>query len=330
MPSDNLPSQNDRIQLALAAVADRIATFRGVVTTAQERVRSLLSQGGGVERAALELGAFAAGRLDLDRFAALDDGLSLDAAARSRLRRIAGVLDDIARLDDMAFVIDVPAGGRLRHVVATALGSFGRAFGALAAVELIRAGRFEPVDHDHLLESFHFELWSKADRRAAPPLIVRLAGSDLSANLLAEFLDGSTHLVFVPYNRCTPAPLARLVTPGTLVLQTIDAAGLDRFTAFDGPAVAAFVPATSASFIHDPAAGKSLWQRMRVWSRPTTAPRGRLDRWSVAQQADERRLLDALAERPAFSDQPIESLAPGAGDPVDRLTSWLLTESGVK
>jgi hypothetical protein len=321
---------DDRIPLALACVADRIATFRGVVTTAQERVRSLLAQGGGIERAGLELGAFAAGRVDLDRFAALYNGIAIDAAGRSRLRRIAGVLDDIAKLDDIAFVVDLPAGGRLRHGVATALGLFGRAFGALAAVELIRAGRFEPVDHDRLLEAFPFELWSEADRRAAPPLLVRLAGNDLRANLLAEFMDGSVHIVLVPYNRCTPAPLARLVTPGTLVLQTADANGFDRFTAFDGPAIAAFVPATSATFIHDPAAGKSLWQRMRVLSRPATAPRGRLDTWSVSQQADELRLLDSLAERPAFSDGPIESLAPGAGDPVDRLASWLLTESGVK
>jgi hypothetical protein len=320
---------DDRIQLSLGAVADRIAAFRAVVATAQDRVRSLLAQGGGVERAALELGAFAAGRLDLDRFAAIDDGITLDAAARSRLRRVEGVLADIARLDDTAFIIDVPDGAELHYAVSTALELFGRAFGAIAAVDLIRAGRHEALDHDRLLESFGFDLWSRADRRNAPPLVIRLSGSDLRANVLAEFLDGAMKLILVPFGRCTPAPLVRLVSPASLVLQTADATGLERFAGYKGPAIAAFVPPTSATFIHDPAAGKKLWQRIRVMSRPTSMPRGRLDTWSAAQQTDELLQLEMLAERPAFSDTPVESLAPGAGDPVDRLAAWLLTESGV-
>ena len=320
---------DDRVQLSLNAVADRLAAFRAVVATAQDRVRSLLAQGGGAERAALELGAFAAGRVDLDRFAAIDDGVSLDAAARSRLRRVAGVLEDIARLDDTAFIIDLPDGGRLHDAVAAALGRFGRAFGAIAAVELIRSGRYEAVDHDRLLESFGFDLWSRADRRNAPPLIVRLSGTDLRANMLAEFMDGQMKLILIPFGRCTPAPLVRVLTPATLVLQTSDETGLARFSAYQGPSIAAFVPQTSATFIHDPEAGKALWQRLRVQSRPTSLPRGRVDTWTTAQQADELLQLEMLAQRPALSDTPVEALAPGSGDPVDRLTAWLLTESGV-
>lgn len=322
MPSD------DRMNRALVALADRIAEYRGAVTVARERVQSLLAQGGGVERAALALGPFAAGRLDLDRFAALDDGTAMDAAARSTLRRIAGILDDLSRMPDDGFVVDVPPGGRLRYFVANAFASLGRVFGAMRAVELIRGGRFDAVSHAPMLEGFGFDLWSKADRRAAPPLIIRVAGSDLRANLLAEFLDGRVHIAVIADGRCTPAPLARLITPGTLVLQAHDGAELDRFAAFPGPAIAAFVPGTSASFLHDPAGGRSFWQRVKIMSRPDAVSRTRLDSWSTAQQADELAHLDALAERPALSDTPIESLGDEGGDPVDRLASWLLTESG--
>ena len=323
MPSD------DRIQRALGAVADRVASYRGIVTAARERVRGLLAQGGGADRAALELGAFGAGRLDLDRFAAIDDASLPDAAARARLRRIAGVLDDLANLSDSAFVVDVPPGGRLRFCVANALGSLGRVFSAIAAVDLNRSGRYDPVAHDSHLQAFGFDLWNRTDRRFAPPLVVSLAGSDLRASMLAEFLDGAVHMVLVPSGRCTPAPLVRLITPNTLVLQTIDGAGLDRFSAHAGPAIAAITEPTAAAFLHDPAGGRALWQRMRVMSRPELS-RTRLDTWSAAQQAEELAQLDAIAERPSLSDTAIETLgAPGAPgtDPVDRLASWLLAES---
>jgi hypothetical protein len=117
--------------------------------------------------------------------------------------------------------------------------------------------------------------------------------------------------------------------PGTLVLQTSTGEGLDRFAKHHGPSVAAFMPPAAAAFIHDPAGGRHLWQRMKVWSRPERPPRGRVDTWSAAQQIDELRQLEALAEQPTLSGTPVDELGAGPGDAVDRLTSWLLTESGV-
>jgi hypothetical protein len=51
---------------------------------------------------------------------------------------------------------------------------------------------------------------------------------------------------------------------------------------------------------------------------------------SARQQQEELLQLQALAERPTLPNGPIEALVPsGAGDATDRLTAWLLNESGL-
>jgi hypothetical protein len=195
---------------------------------------------------------------------------------------------------------------------------------------LVRGGRFEAALHAELISGVAFEWWGKAERRAAPPLVVRVDGSDVRAGMLSDFLDSAVHIALVVDGPCAPAPLARLVTPGTLVLQTADATGVDRFSGFDGPAVMALVPPTAACFIHDPNGGRSVWQRLRVWNRPTSLPRRALGGLSARQQAEELLQLDALAERPSLENAPIESLVPvGSGDATDRLASWLLDAAGL-
>jgi hypothetical protein len=148
--------------------------------------------------------------------------------------------------------------------------------------------------------------------------------------VLADFLDGSMKIALIVEGPCAPAPLVRLITPGTLVLQTSDAAGVDLFEKCDGPAVMALVPETAATFVHDPAAGRSAWQRTRVWKRPSSLPRKSLGGISARQQLEELAQLDALVERPSLEGAPVDSLVPsGAGDPTDRLASWLLDASGL-
>jgi hypothetical protein len=148
---------------------------------------------------------------------------------------------------------------------------------------------------------------------------------------LAHLMDGSMHVVFVVRGACAPAPLVRLITPGTLVLQTRDATGLNRFGAYDGPAIAALVAENAATFIHDPERGAELWQRIKVWNRPTVESRRSIGGISPRQQRDELAQLNAMSEQPAFSTIPIDALAPaGAGDPSDRLASWLLAQSGLE
>jgi hypothetical protein len=155
-------------------------------------------------------------------------------------------------------------------------------------------------------------------------------GADVRAGGLAEFLDGGVHIVLIVDGPCAPAPLARLVTPGTVVLQTTDATGVDVFSRFEGPAVMALVPPAAACFVHDPNGGRAAWQRLRIWNRPTTLPRHALGGSSAWQQAEELRQVDALAERPSLEGAPVEALVPaGSGDPADRLASWLLDASGL-
>ena len=331
MPSDSLLSQTDRIRIALDAIGRSRVVYRSAVIAAHERAKGILAAGGGATRAVLELGQFGGSRIDAARFAALGSAeLVLDDSSRARIEAASNVLRALIDSDDSSFVVDVPRGGRLRFAVAGALAELGCAFGAAATIELVRAGRFDPLVHTDLIDSLGFDLWGKAERLAAPPLVVRVSGQDLHAGVLSDFLDGAVRIALVVDGPCAPAPLVRLVTPGTFVLQTTDTTGVDQFAKFDGPAVMAFVPPSAARFVHDPNAGRSAWQRVRVWNRPASLPRKSLGGWSARQQAEELLQLDALAERPSLESAAVESLVPaGQGDPSDRLATWLLDAAGL-
>jgi len=322
MPSDA------RVQLALHALRHRLAAYRSYTAAARERVRTLLASDGGADRARLELGPFGA-RIDATRFAELRHGVVLDSLSRARLERAAAVLAELDGASDEMFVVDVPAGDSLRVVVAHALARAGRAFGAAAVAELVRGARYEPERHDRLLETCPVEWWGTSERDHAPPLIVTVQGADLRAGSLAELLDGSLQLIFLVRGPSTPAPLVRLATPGVLVVQARDATALDVVSDFDGPAVVAVFEQEAAVFTHLPTTGSAPWQRLTVAHRPV-APKKSVAGVSPRQQAEELMLLDALKERPALPDAPVEALVPsGTGDPADRLTAWLLAASGL-
>ena len=323
MPSD------PRVAQSLAAIRPRIDAYRSAVAGAHERAQALLSLGGSATRVAVELGAFAASRIDIARFAALDAGHpALDSNARSIVIQAADVLETCARPADDVFVVDVPPGGSLVDFVAAALGRLGRAFGAAAIVELVRSGRFSAADHSFFLDFYGFDHWGRTERAMAPPLVVVVDGADLRAGGLAEFMDGDFQLILVVRGASTPAPLARLITPGVLVMQQQDVSSLARLASAKGPSIVALLGDAGCRFVNDPAAGKGAWQRLAVSFRPAP-PRRALGRWSVAQQREELLMLDVLATPPALGDESIESLAPGRnGDPVDRLASWLLAASG--
>jgi hypothetical protein len=214
-------------------------------------------------------------------------------------------------------------------VVGTALAEAGRAFGAVVLAELARGGRYRAADHDRLLDPLAFRDWNRAERRFAPPLVVSVDGADLNAGALADFCDGREKLVLVVRGPSAPAALARLITPGTLVLQTQDRAGLDRVVAYEGPSVAALVPEGAARFLHDPTAGREPWQRLSVAFLPE-APRRALGGFSAWQMAEDLQQLATLARTP-FA---IPTLGGGDGTPalggpeaVERLAAWLLSRS---
>lgn len=325
MPSD------PRIPQLLELLARPIAAYRSQSAATRERLRVLLASDNGVDRTRLELGAFGANRIDVARFAELRHGVVLDALSRTRLERARQLLTEIeAAANDVLFTIDVAPGDSLRVAVARALARIGRAFGAAHIAGLVRSGRYEPERHDRLFDAFPFEWWNRVEREQAPPLVVSVDGADLHAGVLAELLDGSMRIILIVRSVCTPAPLAKLVTPGTLVMQTRDVTAIARVASFEGPAIAAIISQDAAQFLHDPAGGRKLWQRLTIVSRPETLPKATLGGVSPRQQREELLTLEALAERPALPDAPVESLIPrGEGDPADRLTAWLLTESGL-
>ncbi|MDE3052503.1 MAG: hypothetical protein KGL38_05035 [Gemmatimonadota bacterium] len=330
MPSDPRTAQ------ALSALAQPIAEFRTLIQGALAQAQDFLaaqSADAAVEaaRAGAELGPFAAGRMDAAAFAKLfPSARRVDAAAIDALKRAIDELRAVSLVGDDLFLVRVPAGARLATAVGDTLGLIGRAFGAVVLTEIVRGGRYVPAEHDRLLDDAGFQTWTRAERRIAPPLVVEVDGADVQAAALTDFADGREKLVLVVKGPAAPAPLARCISPGTFVLQTVDGSGLDRAAAFDGPAIAALMPQGSAVFLHDPLAGREPWQRITVQHLPE-APRRAIRGLSAFQMSEELRLLSDAARTPFAVPTAAGAGAPavGASEAVDRLASWLLTQSGL-
>jgi len=275
---------DERIDAAVRAVQPRIRRLRHAVKAAEEEVREELNKRVGAERfrdekALVELGPFALGRVAPERFARLvgvaEPGLAPEAV--DVIDRADAVL--AAFLDSpWSHVVRVPRGGDLRDVVKESLESFGRVFGAARAVELARSGSFDPNAHGSLLGALPFRLWNRAERELGPPLVVDVSGDDCQPSGLGEFLDGRLALVLVATGSTTPAPLARLITPGTLVMQTADPADLARLEATEHPTIALLFDEdrpSQAHFVHDPDAGDTPLERLAVTRMPSEAHIGR-------------------------------------------------------
>ncbi len=326
-----MPSDDPRVQVALEVLAGPIAEFRAAIAGALAQAETV--QGDATAdpvaragRARAELGVFAEGRIDPQAFAARFARVPpAGIAARDALARAVTLLR--AKLDcgQALFVVEVPAGGDLAAAVGAALEEVGRAFGAIQLAELVRGGRYDEQDPDPLRVASDFRRWNRAERRSAPPLVVSVDGADLHAAPLAEFCDGRAKLLLVVRGPSAPAPLVRLITPGTLVVQTVDRAGLDHFAAYPGPAVAALMPQGAACFLHDPTGGKESWQRLSVLELPEPPRRG-LGGSSAWQMTEDLQQLAALARTPFTIPAPgaAPSAALGESEAVDRLTSWLL------
>jgi hypothetical protein len=195
-------------------------------------------------------------------------------------------------------------------------------------IERARAdGSAEPA---FTLSGLPFRLWTRAERRSAPPLVVTVAGPDLHAAALADYADGRQKIVLVVDGACAPAALVRLVTPGTLVMQSTDPEALESVARFEGPAVAAVVPETAAAFTHDPTAGDEPWQRMTIQRLPSPpfAPVPGMSAWQLREDVAQ---LAALAAAPAARPMPTAAaLAAEGPDAVDRLAAWLLGQADLK
>jgi len=323
---------DERVAAALSALRPRIAAFRLAVSGALERANNTLASESGPDQVRVALGDFAAGLIDPHRFAMISSGFGpLDAVGLAMVERAGKALEALLRAGDEDFLVDVRAGTSVASAVRARMTALGPAFGAATLVDLVRRRIYDPAQHGLPLEAHPLEKWTAAERRLAPPLVIRLAGRDLDAFELAPLIDGWVRLVLLVTEPCTAAPLARLISPGVFVAQSGDMKVLERVTDFDGPAVIAVMSGAEARFIHDPRRGPAMWQRIEVTHMPAAQPRKSLGARSAWQQRDDLSHLKALVERPALPANPTEVfVASGGGgsfDPAERLTAWLLDQS---
>jgi hypothetical protein len=329
-----MPSE-DLLPEILEALSKPIFEFRSALATTVEQVRGGLESqetggNGGLDNLTAELGQFAQGRIDLESFSHLvKQRAPLDRGALDRIKSAHAALLELAARREKLFHFSLKPGASLRDEVAHALSEVGRAFKAARVIELTRSGRFGSQGAETLLGDFRFRNWSRAERRLAPPQIVFLDSDDLLAGALCEFMDGGFKLVLVADGPCSPAPLVRLVTPHTYVMQTDKVSDLREFAAYDGCGVAALLPEGTARFVHDPRRGGHYWDRLTVDHMPGE-PKESVGGRSVYQQAQELDHLRALSEQPepVAVPVPVPGVSPAApATPEDKLAAWLISQA---
>lgn len=323
---------DERVASALTELAPRIGLFRFAVSGALERARCTLASESGPGNARAMLGELGGQLIDPEKFAMIATSAGpLDAAAHTAVERCADILDSLLLTGDEQFVVDASPGASLCEAVRARLAKLGSAFWAASIIEQVRRRSYDPAQH-RLRVGYPFELWSAGDRRLAPPLVVRVDGTDLDALSLASLIDGNVWFVLLVSGCSSPAPLARLVSPGVFVAQSDDTKVLSRAKDFDGPALIAVMTGAEARFVHDPRAGVSTWQRIEVTRIPTAQPRKSFGVRSAWQQRDDLAHLKSLVEQPVISataGAPPVTVPGNGADPADRLTEWLLDQSGL-
>ncbi len=335
MPSESLSNDPPGLRLR-SALEPHAAAFRAALAGTLDQVRAARASRSGVgspgeSPLALALGAFASGRIDagwLGKIVAPPTA-PVDGEAEI-LERIFAALTEVHSGLSVATAVRIPLGGSLRDAVADAYGRLGRAFGAARALALLRERRYVEAEHGAWLRALPFATWTSAERRLAPPLTVDVDGADLHGAALAEFLDGQARIACVVHGASTPAPLARLLSPRAFVLQTSDAWGLDRLATHDGPAAVALLPEGAAAFVHEPARGGATSSRLEIRRAPAEGRRKPVGRWSAWQQEEEARCLAAWVDRSSTPATAGAAPSPAAGDPVNRLAAWLVSQANWK
>ena len=337
MPSDQ--TTDERATRALEVLSKAREEFRSALVTTGEELRGILEAAAGssqerTERAAAELGAFAAGHIDIERFAAFQEaGEPVGESVAAQLEAAARTIHSLIEQGDELHLLRLEKGAELREAVYGALGRTGRAFGAARTVELARSGKYDEAVHGAWLDSFPPTRWNAREREVAPPLVVELDGSDLRAGGLADLLDGAQKIVLLVRSAAPPAALAGLISPGLTVLQVDDPADLSPLAETRGPAIGAVVPSEACLFVHLPEEGGERG-RLTVQHMPETAPKKALGGISAFQQAEGIRQLTALAA--GWGLTPVEpgtpagdgATSPGAtGSPADRLAAWILRQA---
>jgi len=316
-----MPSE-ERSSIALDAIRPGIARFHAAVATTAEQVRGLLAGSGDTaDDQTAALGFFARGRVDVDRFSAFTrKPARMDEAAAAPIRMAQQVMDDVLARGDELFVLGLREGEELGGAVGARLAEIGRVFAAAHVVERAQRGEYREAEHAALLERYPHALWSRSERSLAPGLVIRLPGTLFTPASVVPFLDGAMKMVFVVEGDASAAALARVVSPGVFVQQETGEAALEAFKAFEGTAVAALMPADAVSFVHDPAAGATTYERFVGLTLPKEIRKRVIGGISVAQQAEDYALLETLAVVPSPTGE-------AAADPAGKLSAWLLSQA---
>ena len=314
----------ERTALALEAIRPRKDVFLSAIAATTEEIRGLLAgTGASSEDQTVALGNFAAGHVDVERFAAFTRSASrVDTASEAPVRAAQEALNDLLHIGDRLFILKLEAGANLGNEIGARLATIGDAFAAAHLVELAKRGAYREEEHAHLLDGLAYAEWSHAERALAPGLVIELAGADFTPAQAAPYLDAGMKLVFVVEGDAPAAAMARLVTPGVFVQQAVGDASLDAFTAFEGTAAAALLSEGAVEFTHDPMAGETTYERFTTLEFPREIRKRAIGGISVAQQAEDRALLEALAVVPTPAGE-------AASDPAGKLSAWLLSQTNL-
>jgi hypothetical protein len=316
-----MPSE-ERKGIALEAIRPCIDRFKSAVAKTSEDIRALLGgTGNAPDDQTAALGFFARGHVDVERFSVFTPkSARIAEAAEAPTRAAQAVLDGLLEKGDELFVLALEEGEELASRLPERLAEIGRAFSAAHVVELAARGAYKEAEHAALLERYPFSKWSRSERSFAPGLVIELRGTAFVPAAIVPYLDGVMKVVFIVEGDAPAAALARVITPGVFVQQETGDAALERFTAFEGTAVAAFVPGDAVSFVHDPGAGETTYERFVSIAFPKEIRKRSIGGISAVQQAEDYGLLETLAVVPTPTGE-------AASDPAGKLSAWLLSQA---
>jgi len=318
-----MPSE-ERRAIALEAIRPRIDMFQAALTVTVNQVRGLLAGSGNTaEDQSASLGKFAQGKVNLDRFATFTPkAVKIDAEVEAPVRAAQEVLKSLLAQGDDLFIIKTEAGKGLGHQLSVRLAQIGCAFAAARVIDMAKNGAYKEDKHAHTLKRFPYAIWNSSERSLAPSLLVEVAGGDFKPSAIVPLLDSNMKIIFDVSGDAPAAALSRVISPGVFVQQEIENANMEAFSAFKGIAVAAFLPSTAVSFVHDPSAGATTYERFTAITFPKEVKKRPIGGISPAQQAEDYTLLESLSVPPEIAGE-------AASDPAGKLSAWLLSQTNL-
>lgn len=314
----------ERTKIALEAIRPRMEMFHSALTVTVNQVQGMLAGSGNTaDDQSAALGKFARGKMNLDRFASFaPKSARIEADAEAPVRAAQEVLKSLLAEGDDLFILRTEPGRGLGHQLSVRMAKIGRAFAAARVVDLAKNGAYKEDKHAGTLERFPYSVWNSSERSLAPPLLVEVSGEDFKPSAIVPLLDTNMKIVFNVSGDAPAAALSRVISPGVFVQQETGDAELDAFSAYKGIAVAAYLPSTAVSFVHDPSSGSTVYDHFVSLTFPKEVRKRAIGGISPAQQAEDYTLLESLAVPPELAPEAAE-------DPAGKLSAWLLSQTNL-